>query len=127
MVSVARYPERPIIGGHRLGRTEMLGLIILLALLGPCLWRQGPLDQHIDSRLQSFSLGHPLGTDRFGRGILARLLTGARWSLTGAAIVCLGTSALGFLVGVLAATGSRVIDGIIGRAVESLLATANFG
>ena len=132
MASVARHPERqprwPIIGRHRrLGRTEMLaaailGVIVLLALLGPGLWRQGPLDQHIDSRLQSSSLGHPLGTDRFGRDILARLLTGARWSLTGAAIVCLGTSALGFLVGVLAATGSRVVDGIIGRAIESLLA-----
>lgn len=100
----------------------VLGFIVVAALLGPRIWGHDPLAQHVDARLQQPSLTHPLGTDRFGRDLLARLLTGARWSLAGATIVCVGTSALGFLMGALAAIGGRLVDTIIGRLIESLMA-----
>lgn len=99
-----------------------IGVIVLAAAIGPLLWQHDPLAQQIDVRLNAPSRAYPLGTDTFGRDILARLLTGARWSLLGAFIVCLGTSAIGFLIGAFAAMGGRLVDTIIGRVVESLMA-----
>lgn len=106
----------------RIVALALLGLILLAALLGPRLWGQDPLAQRIDLRLQNPTRAHPLGTDTFGRDILARLLLGARWSLSGATIVCIGTSVLGFMIGTLSATGGRMVDGTIGRLIEALLA-----
>lgn len=100
----------------------VLALLVLAALFGPTLWGRDALAQSITERLQNPSPAHPLGTDRFGRDTLARLLMGARWSLAGALVVCLGTSLVGFLVGTFAAMSNRVVDTTIGRLIESLLA-----
>jgi ABC-type dipeptide/oligopeptide/nickel transport system permease subunit len=99
-----------------------LGLLIVVALIGPPLWRWQALDQHMDALLQDPSLSHPLGTDEFGRDILARLLLGARWSLAGAAAICVGTSVLGFFVAALAVSGDRKTDAILGRIIEAMMA-----
>ena len=112
---------------HRLGWTGVealvfLGLLIVIALVGPQVWRWGALEQHMDVLLQDPSLGHPLGTDEFGRDILARLLLGARWSLAGAAIICAGTSLLGFFIAALAVSGNRKVDTVIGRVIEAMMA-----
>src|SRR5438045_3289966 len=67
---------------HRLGWTGVnaaifLGVLVIVAIVGPSLWRWGALDQHMDALLQDPSLLHPLGTDEFGRDIVARVLLGA--------------------------------------------------
>lgn len=100
----------------------MLALIVCTAVVGQSLWAHDPLAQDASARLQDPSPAHPLGTDNFGRDILARLVAGARWSLTGAAVVCCGTSIVGFVIGAIAASGSRMGDNVIGRAIEALLA-----
>lgn len=100
----------------------VLVCVIALAIIGPPLWRWDAVTQHIDLRLQNPTAAHPLGTDSFGRDVLGRLLLGARWSLTGAAVVCAGTSLLGFLIGMLAASSGRWVDTMLGRLIESLMA-----
>jgi peptide/nickel transport system permease protein len=109
---------------HRSGKAAVVILMVIAgaAVVGPYLWGRDPLAQDTLARLTNRSLAHPLGTDKYGRDIFARLLMGARWSLAGATIVCLGTSAVGFLIGALAAMSGRIVDGVIGRLVESLLA-----
>lgn len=92
-----------------------LVLIITLVLIGPLLWPLDPLAQEIRSRLANPSLAHPLGTDQYGRDTLARLLHGGRWSLLGALLVCLGTTALGGMLGAAAALGPRWLDWVIGQ------------
>lgn len=99
-----------------------LCVIALTAIVGPILWTSDPTALDIVGRLQTPSAGHPLGTDNFGRDLLARLLTGARWSLLGAFAVCLGTSTVGFAIGAFAALSGRLADSIIGRLIESLMA-----
>src|SRR5207244_6235958 len=104
---------------------EALGVLILLVvggLAGPELWRWGALEQHMDALLQNPSAAHPLGTDEFGRDIFARLLLGARWSLAGAAIICLGTSLLGFFIAALGVSGGRKTDAVVGRVIEAMMA-----
>ena len=120
-------PRRLRLPGRHLspiGRAALVVLssIVLAAMLGPLLWGPGPLQQHVVLRLQGPSWAYPLGTDSFGRDILARLFMGARWSLTGAAIVCLGTNLLGFVLATFAALGNRVLDTVIGRLTEAMLA-----
>ncbi|NJM08601.1 ABC transporter permease [Candidatus Gracilibacteria bacterium] len=108
----AEQPPPPIRRLSLTGRVALAGLltIVLATLLGPLLWPQDPLAQNIVARLAGPSLAHPLGTDQFGRDVLARLLLGGRWSLLGAGIVCLGTTMIGFTLGVLAAAGPRWLD-----------------
>lgn len=112
---------------HRLGWTGSqaagcLALLVVLAVIGPALWPWGALEQHMDALLQDPSLLHPLGTDEFGRDIVARLLMGARWSLAGSAVICGGTSLLGFLIAALAVTGGRKSEAVIGRIIEAMMA-----
>jgi ABC-type dipeptide/oligopeptide/nickel transport system permease subunit len=126
-VSGERSPRHRRSRWHRLGWTgfQALGFLLLLvvvAMAGPSLWRWGALDQHMDALLQNPSLAHPLGTDEFGRDIVARLLLGARWSLAGAATICLGTSLLGFFVAALAVSGGRKTDAVVGRIIEAMMA-----
>lgn len=106
------------------GRTALtvLMLIVLAAVVGPWVDPHDPLAQDVLSRLQAPSRTHPMGTDTYGRDVLARILTGARWSLAGAAVVSVGTTVLGIVLGGLSALGNRMLDAIIGRLVEALLA-----
>jgi len=112
---------------HRLGWTgfQSLGFLVFLiviAVVGPSVWPWGALDQHMDALLQDPSLVHPLGTDEFGRDTLARLLLGARWSLAGAAVICGGTSLLGFFIAAFAISGGSKTDTIVGRVIEAMMA-----
>jgi ABC-type dipeptide/oligopeptide/nickel transport system permease subunit len=104
------------------GAAGLLLLIVVAVTAGPRLWGVDPLEQRIEQRLQTPSWAHPLGTDQFGRDILARLLAGGRWTLAGAAAVCLGVSLIGFIAGAVAASGSRLTDTLLGRLIESLMA-----
>jgi len=107
---------------HGRAAITLLVLLVLAAILGQYLWTTDPFAQDPVARLKDPSLAHPFGTDNFGRDILARLVLGARWSLLGAAVVCCGTSLLGFAIGALAASGPRVADNVIGRSIEAMLA-----
>lgn len=120
-------PPRRRSAWHRLGWTgaeafAFLVVLVVLAIIGPSLWKWGALEQHMESLLQDPSLSHPLGTDEFGRDILARILMGARWSLAGAAVICAGTSVLGFLIAALAVSGDRRVDAVVGRIIEAMMA-----
>jgi ABC-type dipeptide/oligopeptide/nickel transport system permease subunit len=120
-------PPRRRSAWHRLGWTGAQAIVVLIflagvAIVGPSVWPWGALDQHMDALLQDPTFTHPLGTDEFGRDILARLLLGARWSLAGAAIICAGTSVLGFTVAAIAVSGSRKVDAVVGRVIEAMMA-----
>ncbi len=62
-----------------------------------------------------------LGSDRFGRDVLPRLLEGGRLSLLIAGFGVLVALAVGLVVGLAAATGPRVVDAILMRLVDALL------
>src|SRR4029453_2147984 len=86
-------PRLPQLGRHRAGLAACVMLAVLgaMAVLAPWITSQDPLAQNRADRFLSPSLGHPFGTDEFGRDILSRVIHGARVSLlTGAVAVLIG-------------------------------------
>ncbi len=68
------------------------------------------------------SMEFPLGTDKLGRGVLSRLLHGARVSLMVSCLAILLGGFLGTSLGMLAAFRGGLVDGIVMRIVDIKLA-----
>ncbi len=107
-------------------RTARLGLLIVgacaaLAVLGPALAPADPLAVTTD-RLQRPGAGHILGTDGLGRDLLSRLLHGARLSLGSATLAAGLVSLIGLVVGTVAGYGGGVLDKVLMRLVDVVLA-----
>lgn len=106
------------------GTTAFLVLtaIVAAALIGPWLWGADPTEQNVPLRLLPPSGAHPLGTDQFGRDVLARVLLGARYSLLGALAVSTGVNLIGLSLAAMAVFGGRLADTILGRVIEMMMA-----
>jgi peptide/nickel transport system permease protein len=78
----------------------------------------------IDSLVAPFDFagGHPLGTDQLGRDILARMVSGARVSLTIAATVVAISGVFGVLVGALSGYLGGTRDVVVQKIVETFWA-----
>jgi len=115
IVDVGRKP----IGAFSLA---ILGLLAVLALLGPALWDRDPLAVDLSQVLMSPGPAHPLGTDQFGRDLFARFMAGARLSLvTGALTVAVGAT-VGTVVGMIAGYSVGLPDHALMRTMDALLA-----
>jgi peptide/nickel transport system permease protein len=121
---ISHHASRGIraLGVEGAGSAAFILLVVLAALVGPALWLASPETSDLDRRFQGVSLAAPLGTDAFGRDLLARILHGGRLTLVGAAVVVLGETVLGMLVGLLAGAGHRQLDAALGRLIDALLA-----
>jgi len=107
--------------------TRRIGFAIVLltamaAVIGPWLVPFDPSAQDLPRRLVGPTWTHPLGLDELGRDMLARLLIGARVSLlVGLSVVSISAS-LGVVVGAVAGYAGGVVDTLIGRFMDILLA-----
>ena len=83
---------------HRLALASLFVLLSLIAmvLVGPLVWKVAINDIDFAAKLQSPSLGHPMGTDDLGQDLLARIMYGGRISLA----VGLAAMGIAILVGV---------------------------
>jgi peptide/nickel transport system permease protein len=76
----------------------------------------------IEALVPPFHGGHPLGTDDRGRDVFARLVHGARTSLTVSLIAVMAFIGIGATLGALAGFYGRMVDSIVSRLVETLTA-----
>jgi len=97
-------------------------LLFVFATVGPWAISSDPLRVDLSSRHEGISWMHPLGTDHLGRDMLARTAWGARLSLGVAVTVTLVAVATGTLVGLLAAWFGGLIDSLLMRLVDVVLA-----
>jgi peptide/nickel transport system permease protein len=113
------------------------GAIVLVAALSLAYTPHDPLRMEIGQRLLPPSAAHPLGTDHYGRDLLARVMRGAAASLAvGAVAVGLGL-VVGVLLGMIGGyVGGwpdeaimRLVDAVYGfpAVLSALLITAVFG
>lgn len=106
---------------------NILGVVIIigflfLCLLGPTLAPHDPMKPAIFDQLQAPSLNHPFGTDSLGRDVLSRVMTGARISLSVAAIVLSTAVILGVVIGGLSGYFGGIVDDILMRVTDLFLA-----
>jgi peptide/nickel transport system permease protein len=95
---------------------------VLAASIGPFLTPYDPASQELSRRLEGPSRSHPFGLDELGRDILSRLLSGARISLlVGMAVVSV-SSLVGMTLGSIAGYFGGVVDDVISRVVDVLMA-----
>lgn len=120
----ARRYARSVSG--RIGLVLVLSLV-LLALLAPLLAGHDPAAQDRAALLRPPGwLGgdpaYPLGTDDVGRDILARLLYGARLSLSVGLVVVSLSLLAGTSLGLVAGFAGGLADALVMRAVDIMLA-----
>lgn len=92
---------RQFLRASGLGRWALAvsALLVLAAILAPWLARHDPAAQNLPDRLEGPSAAHWLGTDELGRDVFARVLYGARVSMTVGSSVVGSCAMLGLLVG----------------------------
>lgn len=100
----------------------VLLLFILVAVFGPVLYTVDPLQQDTANLYADPSLSHLLGTDNLGRDTLARMIHGARTSLSISFAGVLSGAAIGVVLGVCAGYFGGTADLLIGWLVNMLLA-----
>jgi peptide/nickel transport system permease protein/oligopeptide transport system permease protein len=97
-------------------------LLILFSILAPWLTPYGEADIDLMHRLSPPSAEHLLGTDEAGRDVLTRLLYGSRVSLMVGIVPTLLSMVIGAVLGVLAGYLGGVVDSIIMRLADIVLA-----
>jgi len=108
-------------------KPAMLGIVIILffasiAVFAPYIVPHDPLELNLEERLLSPSADHPMGTDNLGRDVLSRVVYGTRVSLSMSAAVVTISMVLGITMGTAAGYFGGVIDNVIMRVVDVLLA-----
>src|SRR5437762_5877908 len=94
----------------------------LAAIIGPVLSPLDPSQQELMLRLAGPSRSHPFGLDELGRDILARVLAGARVSFVVGLTVVSVSALAGTFLGAVAGYFGGVLDEIISRVIDTLLA-----
>ncbi len=99
----------------------ILTIIVLAAIFAPFIAPHNPIEQDMINRLERPSAEHPLGTDRFGRDVLSRIIYGARISLN-IGFISVGIGIIfGCSLGIIAGYYGGKIDSVIMRTMDVLL------
>src|SRR5690606_33396026 len=137
-------PANPLAAGGRLGdawrprrfgwlrtvthdRSSLAGLAILTivslaAIFAPLIAPYDPTTLDPTANLAGASRDHWLGTDNLGRDLFSRLVFGARWTIGAAALAAAGIVLLGVTIGIVAGYFGGLIDDLLMRLVDVLLA-----
>ncbi len=101
-----------------------LGLVIIaIAILAPVICGGiDPTKGNLSEAIMAPSAAHPFGTDKMGRDIFARVIYGARESLSATFILVLIIFIVGTVLGVLAGYFGGVFDAIIMRIADMMMA-----
>lgn len=112
--------RRAVVGGI------LLLMIIGLAIFAPYVTKYDPTKQNMRNRLQPPSREHIFGTDQFGRDIYSRVVYGARLSLRVGFLSISLALFVGSALGLVAGYYGGILDNIIMRFIDILLALPGF-
>ncbi|MCL4234447.1 MAG: ABC transporter permease [Deltaproteobacteria bacterium] len=100
----------------------LLALLALAAVLAPFIAPRAPTAIDLDAALCAPQAGHVLGCDELGRDVWSRLLWGARASMAVGICAVLVSMTIGVLVGAVAGYAGGVVDALVMRGIDILLA-----
>ncbi|MCU1580950.1 MAG: nickel transporter permease [Microbacteriaceae bacterium] len=98
------------------------GLLVLVAVLAPVIAPYSPITQHLTDALQPTSPAHWLGTDKYGRDVLSRLIWGAQVDLRVGFLAVLIPFVIGSILGGIAGYFGGWLDTVLMRIVDIFFA-----
>lgn len=98
------------------------GVIAVFLLISPFLGLPNPAEQDLSAKLAPPSTEHWWGADNLGRDLLSRTVEAAIRSSLAAGLVLVGSLTISIVVGVVAASVGGVVDTILMRIVDVVLA-----
>ncbi len=109
---------------HKLGMIGALIVLflILVALFGNFISPYDPLEMHTKDALQGPSAKYWLGTDRFGRDQLSRLISGTRISMIVSFGSILVAASIGVVIGLISGYYGKYVDNVIMRLLDIIFA-----
>ena len=107
---------------RRSGSTIVLGLLLAAALAAPLISPYPPEQLDLAHRREAPSRAHIFGTDDLGRDVFARVLSGARVSLAVGLLAAAIAGAAGIAVGGVAGYAGGVLDNVLMRTTDAMLA-----
>lgn len=115
---------RQVLAGNplTLWALAILALFCLLAAVGAWLVPYDPLASGATVTLHPPTWGHPFGTDALGRDILSRVIVATRLDLGMAVFAVVIALVIGTGFGVVAGFWGGLIDTIIGRVMDTIMA-----
>ncbi len=116
MSMIETFDTRPAmgVGAARIAGSGLLLLLACFAIIGPVVIPTDPVAQDFGASLAPIGGEYLLGSDHYGRSLLARLAHGARLSFGMAFLTTLTAAIPGILLGLLAAWRGRWVE----RALE---------
>src|SRR5206468_3482215 len=130
-VAIPELAARPIPEprGRRLPYVSLaiIAVFVLAGVVAPLLNLPDPLEQSLRLKFrppvwdERGTWDHPLGTDRLGRDMLARMVWGSRVSLAAGVITVLIASAFGAAVGLVAGYYGGRVDAALMRMTDATL------
>ena len=100
----------------------MVVFLIFIALFGNFITPYDPLEMHTKDTLQGPSAKYWLGTDRFGRDQLSRLINGTRISMTVSFGSIFVAAVIGVIIGLVSGYYGGYVDSIIMRLLDIIFA-----
>jgi peptide/nickel transport system permease protein len=100
----------------------VLAIITSAVVVIPGVWHEDPLRTDLLRRFEPPSPAHPLGTDQFGRDLLARILHGGRVTLASAATVLVLSGGIGLALSLAGGLAGGWGDRVTGRVIDLCLA-----
>ena len=96
--------------------------LLICSIIAPLLCPYDPYAQDLSKSLQPPSAEHWLGTDRYGRDLLSRVIIGSQTSIYSTLILVAFMTVVGTVLGILAGLYGGILDTIIMRISEIFLA-----
>ncbi|MEM9489375.1 MAG: ABC transporter permease [Myxococcota bacterium] len=118
----AQAVRRPRLSPSTYVGGAMILAFLVAGLFGPLLAPGSPTAVDLDSTFLPPSIDHWLGTDQNGRDVLSQMLYGARIALKISFIVVFLSTVIGVAIGVISGYYGGVVDEVIMRVVDTLMA-----
>lgn len=114
----ARRPAKVLKHANLIIGAILIGTLVAAAALSFLWLPHDPLSMNFAAQLKGPIPGHPLGTDHFGRDLLARLLVGARSTLYVGFIAVGLAFSVGSFLGAVAGYLGGLVDEVVMRLVD---------